>query len=214
MPRSIWLATTSEHRCSGRWFGYVSVGVRSWVNQRTFACVWTRPTIQLEEGGRRKSTAPDNTQAGVEAYSAPPRVLGILQQQNRGGASTLCPGLPCKSPLDAPSVRRILHPAPGRDQRSRLYTCWSHDTFSLRFLIRHFPGFAPRVLAVLLCIAGLGGAMALLYTTRLGIGLWGDSMDYIATAKSISAGAGIKTIGNWDVEPLRIFPPLYPICCP
>ena len=32
---------------------------------------------------------------------------------------------------------------------------------------------------------------ALLYATRLGIGLSGDSLDYVSTARSIVAGRGI-----------------------
>src|SRR3954470_1017511 len=54
-------------------------------------------------------------------------------------------------------------------------------------------------------------AVMIVIGTRQGLGLVGDSVDYVAAARSIAAGQGVRTLdGNGATTPLTQFPPLYP----
>jgi 4-amino-4-deoxy-L-arabinose transferase-like glycosyltransferase len=66
---------------------------------------------------------------------------------------------------------------------------------------------AWRSAAFLLSLAILGSLAVLLATSRFGVGLSPDSVNYVVTAKNILAGRGVK---GFDDLPLVVQPPLYP----
>lgn len=64
---------------------------------------------------------------------------------------------------------------------------------------------------ILLCLA-IGGSFLVLLTTQHGVGMSADSVTYIMAARNLAIGKGISALHlNGKVEPLVIFPPLYPI---
>ena len=71
----------------------------------------------------------------------------------------------------------------------------------------------PAILAATLtALAALAAAGLYGRATARGVGLYGDSVDYVAAARSILAGQGVKTLdGQGGVYPMAQFPPGYPL---
>lgn len=66
-------------------------------------------------------------------------------------------------------------------------------------------------MAVLACAAI--GAGLVFQATPDGLGLFGDSVDYVFSARSVAAGRGAMTLGNGGPVPLTQFPPGYAWVC-
>ena len=77
-------------------------------------------------------------------------------------------------------------------------------------------GLAVLTLGVL-AVLGAGGVLTLLWVTRWGPGTEPDSVVYIAAARSLLAGEGlrvmkvIRRLGGETLVPMTHFPPLYPV---
>ena len=66
--------------------------------------------------------------------------------------------------------------------------------------------------ASLTALAALAAAGLYWRATARGVGLYGDSVDYVAAARSVLAGDGVKTLdGQGGVYPMTQFPPGYPL---
>jgi hypothetical protein len=71
----------------------------------------------------------------------------------------------------------------------------------------HKPGF----FLLLIVLSGIGSIL-ICYATNWGPWAFSDSAAYISSAKNFNLGLGISLVSaKGDVEPLEIFPPLYPL---
>ena len=72
---------------------------------------------------------------------------------------------------------------------------------------RRFPR-PDRLAPLIAAIALLGAAHALARQLGYGVGLYADSINYIAVARNLLAGAGFANYGG---DPYTLYPPLYPL---
>ncbi len=79
--------------------------------------------------------------------------------------------------------------------------------------IQHVPHRRSAILAATLtALAALAAAGLNWRATARGVGLYGDSVDYVAAARSVLAGRGVQTLdGQGGVYPMTQFPPGYPL---
>src|SRR3954470_18606079 len=75
----------------------------------------------------------------------------------------------------------------------------------------HMSSLPAKLSGAAVVISCLFSAFTIWIATANGIGLFGDSVDYVASARRISAGAGVRTLdGQGGYTPLTQFPPGYP----
>lgn len=76
---------------------------------------------------------------------------------------------------------------------------------AVRFAARRRP---DRLTLLIAAIAAAGAAGVLLRQSEWGVGLSGDSVSYVSTARSLLAGEGFTVWSGW---PYQNYPPLYPL---